>query len=127
MSIYADVSADDSYTPQKISFRAGTHHADLAELSHVELIQPMGWQHFRLAGDPSPDGTEPSVSLRLEQGELCGGGVDREAGELTSREMWVGVRREPVKAHLLQIAILTNHLNGKDTHIRGLRVFAPRE
>lgn len=34
--------------------------------------------------------------------------------------------REPLKAHLLQVAILSNHMNGKDTHVRGIRVFAPR-
>ena len=61
ISIYADVSADDSYTPQKISFRAGTHHGDLAEVSHVELIQPVGWQHFRLGGERAQDGSEGSV------------------------------------------------------------------
>lgn len=36
-------------------------------------------------------------------------------------------RREPIRAHVIQIAILTNHLNGKDTHIRGVRIFAPRQ
>jgi hypothetical protein len=35
--------------------------------------------------------------------------------------------REPIRAHLVQIAIISNHLNGKDTHVRGVRVFAPRE
>lgn len=36
-------------------------------------------------------------------------------------------RSEPIRAHLLQIAIISNHLNGKDTHVRGVRVFAPRQ
>lgn len=35
-------------------------------------------------------------------------------------------RREPIRAHLVQIAILSNHMNGKDTHVRGVRIFAPR-
>lgn len=29
-----------------------------------------------------------------------------------------------LRAHLLQIKILENHQNGKDTHLRGLQVFA---
>lgn len=32
-----------------------------------------------------------------------------------------------MKAHLLQVAVLSNHMNGKDTHIRGIKVFAPKE
>ena len=51
MSIYADVAGDDSYTPQKISLRAGTYHGDLHEVRYVEMQSPNGWQHFRLAGD----------------------------------------------------------------------------
>lgn len=34
---------------------------------------------------------------------------------------------EPVRAHLIQIAIISNHLNGKDTHVRGLKVLAPQQ
>lgn len=32
-----------------------------------------------------------------------------------------------LRAHLLQIKILENHQNGKDTHLRGLQVFALNE
>jgi len=28
---------------------------------------------------------------------------------------------------MLQICILANHLNGKDTHVRGIKVFSPKE
>jgi anaphase-promoting complex subunit 10 len=34
--------------------------------------------------------------------------------------------REPIRAHLIQIAIISNHMNGKDTHVRGIRVFSPK-
>lgn len=34
---------------------------------------------------------------------------------------------KPITGFVLQLAILTNHLNGKDSHIRGIAVFAPRE
>lgn len=50
ISIYADVSLDDSYTPQKISLRAGTYHGDLHEVRYVEMISPNGWQHITLGG-----------------------------------------------------------------------------
>jgi anaphase-promoting complex subunit 10 len=32
-------------------------------------------------------------------------------------------RSPPIPAHHLRIVILANHLNGKDTHVRGVRVF----
>lgn len=35
--------------------------------------------------------------------------------------------RKPVYAYLLQIIILANHMSGKDTHVRGLRVLGPLE
>ncbi|KAM0755117.1 anaphase-promoting complex, subunit 10 [Meredithblackwellia eburnea MCA 4105] len=89
VSIYADVNQDDSYTPQKISIRAGTYHGDLHEVRYVEMQQPNGWQVCSLSGDAEDD--------------------------------------EPIRASLLQIAIISNHLNGKDTHVRGVQVFAPRQ
>lgn len=53
MSLYADVVQDDSYTPQKISIRAGTFHGDLFEVKYVDLGAPVGWQHLTLLDDGS--------------------------------------------------------------------------
>ncbi|SCV70978.1 BQ2448_3740 [Microbotryum intermedium] len=94
ISIYADVARDDSYTPQKISIRVGTHHGDLHEVKWVDLHQPTGWQHLRIGNNGAED---PSSE------------------------------QDPIRAHLLQVAIVSNHMNGKDTHVRGLRVFAPKK
>ncbi|GAA5961753.1 hypothetical protein JCM21900_000748 [Sporobolomyces salmonicolor] len=91
--IHADINLDDSYTPHKVSLRAGTYHGDLHEVRWVELQQPKGWQVLNLASE----------------GMASSGDDD-----------------ELVRAHLLQIAIISNHMNGKDTHVRGVRVFAPR-
>ncbi|OCH94904.1 anaphase-promoting complex, subunit 10 [Obba rivulosa] len=33
----------------------------------------------------------------------------------------------PIHAYILQVIILSNHMNGKDTHVRGLRVLGPLE
>ncbi|GAA5865986.1 hypothetical protein JCM3774_005549 [Rhodotorula dairenensis] len=92
--LYADIGIDDSYTPQKLSVRAGTYHGDLHEIRLVELPNPTGWQVVKLSSPPeTPDA----------------------AGE-----------EEPLRAHLIQVAVLANHMNGKDTHVRGIKVFAPR-
>lgn len=34
---------------------------------------------------------------------------------------------QPVHAYIIQLIILANHMNGKDTHVRGLRVLGPVE
>lgn len=31
----------------------------------------------------------------------------------------------PVRAYVLQIAILSNHQNGRDTHVRQVKLFSP--
>ena len=33
----------------------------------------------------------------------------------------------PVYAYVLQIIVAANHMSGKDTHVRGLRVLGPLE
>jgi len=34
---------------------------------------------------------------------------------------------KPVHAYVLQVIVIANHMNGKDTHVRGLRVLGPIE
>ncbi|GAA5946439.1 hypothetical protein JCM10213_006570 [Rhodosporidiobolus nylandii] len=94
--LYADVTLDDSYTPAKVAVRAGSYHGDLQEVKLVEFQQPKGWQVLKLGG---------STRSNAE------GGSEEDDG---------------IRAHLLQIAIISNHMNGKDTHLRGLKVLAPR-
>ena len=38
----------------------------------------------------------------------------------------VGVAGDYLKAFCIQLAVLTNHQNGRDTHIRQINVFGPR-
>ena len=35
--------------------------------------------------------------------------------------------RKPIHAYILQVMVVANHMNGKDTHVRGLRVLGPAE
>lgn len=37
-----------------------------------------------------------------------------------------GSKDAPLRTHLLQVKILSMHQNGRDTHIRQLKVFGPR-
>lgn len=43
--IYTDYKLDESYTPSRISIRAGTHFNDLQEIEVIELIEPSGKHH----------------------------------------------------------------------------------
>lgn len=40
-------------------------------------------------------------------------------------EEYVAFPLQPIEMFVLQVSILGNHLNGKDTHIRGMKVFGP--
>lgn len=51
--LYVDFKLDESYTPSKISIRAGDGFHNLKEIKTVELAKPVGWVHISLSGaDP---------------------------------------------------------------------------
>ncbi|KNC87681.1 anaphase-promoting complex subunit 10 [Sphaeroforma arctica JP610] len=85
---YVDYLQDESYTPQKISVKAGSHYHDLREITQMSMTEPSGW-----------------VSVPLTR-------TDQTAG---------------VQANLLEITMLSNHQNGRDTHMRQIKVFGPVE
>jgi len=106
--IYASFKIDESYTPAGISVRIGTAHHDLQEVQVVDLKEPEGWISIRLAqvrGDPTA--LEPTASCAPRDHEV-GGAIDF------------------VRAHFVQLAILSNHQNGRDTHLRQVQVWGPR-
>uniref|UniRef100_A0A2C9JWQ3 Anaphase-promoting complex subunit 10 n=1 Tax=Biomphalaria glabrata TaxID=6526 RepID=A0A2C9JWQ3_BIOGL len=83
--IYADYKSDESYTPNRLSIRAGNHANDLVEIEQVELSEPTGW-----------------VCIPLKD-----------------------VHDKPIRTFMIQIAVLSNHQNGRDTHIRRIKVRSP--
>ncbi|KDP31658.1 hypothetical protein JCGZ_14974 [Jatropha curcas] len=86
--LYVDFKLDESYTPSKISIRAGDGFHNLKEIKTMELVKPSGWVYLSLSGnDP---------------------------------------RETFVNTFMLQIAVLSNHLNGRDTHVRQIKVYGPR-
>jgi len=87
IEIYADFKQDESYTPNKLSIRAGNSFHDLREIRVVDLEEPVGWMTFPL----TPDGST----------------------------------QEFLRAYFIQIAVLSNHQNGRDTHIRQIRIYGP--
>ncbi|KAI4381718.1 hypothetical protein MLD38_007767 [Melastoma candidum] len=88
VALYLDYKLDESYTPSKVSVRAGDGFHNLKEIKTMELPKPNGWVYISLSGnDP--------------------------------RETFVNV-------FMLQLVVLSNHLNGRDTHIRQIKVYGPR-
>jgi hypothetical protein len=91
----------------------------LSQVTTVHFEKPEGWQTIDLrdsgggiGGDDDDDGCVPALCS-------CGSPAD----SLTPPPL--PFHREPISAFLIQITVVANHLNGKDTHIRGLRIWGP--
>mmetsp|Transcript_9429 Transcript_9429/g.16504 ORF Transcript_9429/g.16504 Transcript_9429/m.16504 type:complete len:124 (+) Transcript_9429:412-783(+) len=91
VALYLDYKHDESYTPKKLCFKAGSTFHDLEKVHQLELEEPHGWVYIPL------------------------GQIVNHGGQ--------GVLR----THFLQIEILAMHQNGRDTHIRQVKVFGPRQ
>lgn len=104
MRIYLDFESDESYTPTKIQFLAGMGVYDIQEFAEMSFEHPTGW----IDVDFSNVGP---VDAEVEEAEAETGVVD-----------WS--RRPVLRAFLVQVRILENHQNGKDTHLRAVQLFA---
>ena len=111
VSLYLDFLRDDSYTPTRVLVKAGTHPYDVMDVRYRyvylfnigrELQEPQGWYHFVLS---------TTYEHVLEEDEA----LENRRNE----------KLNPIEVFVLQICVLGNHLNGKDTHIRCLKVFGP--
>jgi anaphase-promoting complex subunit 10 len=107
--IYLDFESDESYTPTKIQFLAGMGGHDVQEFAEMSFEQPTGW----IDVDFSNVGP-------VEQDE------DGDDAENAQRDIdWS--KRPVLRAFVVQVRILENHQNGKDTHLRAVHVFARDE
>jgi len=109
IAFYLDYNLDESYTPKKLSVRAGTTFHDLVEVQTVELNEPMGWVAVPLAAPPDPDGSGAVPGALDEKGEP----LPADPPAL-------------LRAHFLQICVVSMHQNGRDTHIRQIKIYSPR-
>ncbi len=92
--IYTDFKLDESYTPSKISIRAGTTFHDLQEIHVQELNEPSGW--VTILPPPDAEGAPDAIGPAMRS------------------------------TYFVQVAVLANHQNGRDTHIRQIKIFTPR-
>ena len=96
LRVYLDFELDESYTPTRMIFLAGMGMYDLTEFAEWAGECPRGWVDISLEGvGPISDGSEG----------------DADAGSV-------------LKCMMVQVRICENHQNGKDTHVRGVQLFA---
>ncbi|KAF2265166.1 galactose-binding like protein [Lojkania enalia] len=191
LRLYLDFNLDESYTPTRIVFLAGSGGNDLVEWGEMRLEQPRGWiwadfsgvgdtdsesdsgeelngedaviQHLAEAleddgsdfennrprvgaegvglgagnGEPMVvDQTTPILQHQQQQQQTPNSTLLRNHPRRALQNLTpnaspaIPQRKEKrakvptLKAHLVQIRILENHQNGKDTHLRGLQIFA---
>lgn len=118
VSIFLDVKSDDSYTPTKIAVKAGTNYHDLVLVRERTFEAPQGWKHFLLdKTDATPEEEEDAQDELRRQAQ-----ADKSDPQQSSPRV-----REGIHVWMIQICVLANHLNGKDTHIRRIMVFGPND
>jgi hypothetical protein len=69
----------------------------------LEMVEPAGWIHLTLG--------KPAAAA-----EGAAGASAPPSGPPTG-----------IRAYLVQLAVLTNHQNGRDTHVRQVRIYGPRK
>jgi len=112
VAFYLDYNLDESYTPRKLSIRAGMTFHDLEEVRVIDLHEPMGWVSVPLV-------------KRMDHLEMEDDDENLFNKENNGEELRVAIRR-PIRAHFLQICVVAMHQNGRDTHMRQVKVFGPR-
>ncbi|KAJ5226278.1 hypothetical protein N7468_007503 [Penicillium chermesinum] len=125
--VYLDFNMDESYTPTKMIFLAGMGGNDLVEFATWEGEAPRGWEDIPLEGVGGRNGgwvhedkTRPRRRSSHAEGEDSDDG-DSELEERLRQEPYYG---NVLKAMVIQMRVMENHQNGKDTHVRGFQVFA---
>ena len=107
--ILFNYKADESYTPLQLSVRIGSGYYDLQEKQVVDLREPDGWVRIPLALPPADS---DRALVRQDHASI--------------RDKSFGGACDFLRTFVLQIAVVANHQNGRDTHVRGIKVFGPR-
>ncbi|KAM8968193.1 anaphase-promoting complex subunit 10 isoform 2-T4 [Sarcophilus harrisii] len=124
LCIYADYKSDESYTPSKISVRVGNNFHNLQEIRVVfDVFGPRGLETAATATPPQACSWFSGSRWRL---------IWPAQLELVEPSGWIHVpltdsHKKPIRTFMIQIAVLANHQNGRDTHMRQIKVYTPVE
>lgn len=115
VAFYLDFTLDESYTPKRIGIKAGVTFHDLEEIKVVEMHEPSGWVSVPLhaKADPLDDDLNDCDDDLIPNNKR----MEERERKLKSR---------PLRTHLIQICILSMAQNGRDTHVRQVKLFGPR-
>lgn len=108
ISVCTTFKSDESYTPAQLSIRIGTGFHDFQEIQVAELKEPDGWIRIPLCTY-----SDPLLNMKRP---AC----------LSVRDRSYGGAIDFVRTYALQIGILANHQNGRDTHLRQVRIYTLR-
>ncbi|KAJ5091301.1 hypothetical protein NUU61_006171 [Penicillium alfredii] len=140
--VYLDFELDESYTPTKMTFAAGMGGNDLVEFATWEGDGPCGWVDIPLDGVGGRNGgwvrneaarskprskTRRAPSRRKMKHGVFGSDDQRDENGPDGRDDYENddpYAGNVLKAMVLQMSVMENHQNGKDTHVRGFQVFA---
>ena len=149
--VYLDFELDESYTPTKMVFLAGMGGNDLVEFATWEGDGPCGWVNISLEGVGGRNGgwvrddtvrrkRRPKSAQRRgqasgSQNKSSAQGDDSDALDSADDETDSQDENQEdniddpytgnvLKAMVIQMRVMENHQNGKDTHVRGVQVFA---
>lgn len=111
LCLYMDYKSDESYTPKKLSVRSGTCTHDLVDLLTFDLTDPTGWVHIPLQHVPTANDAPCASEM---------GGEEDGVAHASSAPA-------PLRTFMLQIRVHSMHQNGRDTHIRLIKLFSPRQ
>ena len=115
-----DYNLDESYTPKRLKVRVGTTFHNLEEVRTIDVREPCGWCTIPLWRKWGEDVLDNILDPE---------GVDRNDDEIVDgRRLKVPLwKRKPMRTHLVQICIQSMHQNGRDTHVRQVKIFGPRD
>lgn len=103
--LYLDFNLDESYTPKEITVKTGMTFHDLEELTRVEVSEPVGWI---VVDVPASSGQETQ-----------GYDIENDENMDTADHSFI-------RTHFIQICVPAMHQNGRDTHVRLVKIFGPR-
>lgn len=132
MHLYVDFELDESYTPAQLSIRVGTSALDLEEVKQV-MVPPkhVGWLIIPLQ--------EEEFVLALHQRNIVAKKFCFQLKSFVPDGSLIRLRILPIldcsiplsdrliQTHFVQIAVLQNQMNGRDTHIRQIRLLGPQK
>ena len=93
----------------------------------LEFHQPVELSRVAIACDFRVDESYTPQKITIRVGTRWSDIHTLRTEEVSEPQGWIVIPLAAVRARVLQILILANHQNGRDTHVRQVKVFGPRK